>query len=230
MSEHVETFAPISSMPPTESRLINSLPFPLRSISVMRRYANLLPWIAMILFTNAKASTPGVFSMTTRVTFLNPWYVIPVLCNNGNDKVSFMFSANPGTQLQQVSQVASGGEIARLMLSLKAMISGAVKLPTIIFDEIDTGVSGSIAEKMARIMQEMANNDRQVISITHLPQIAAMGTTHYKVYKEQTSTGTKSNMKKLSADERIKEIAQMLSGSTLTKAALQNAKELLNQI
>ncbi|WP_036877345.1 DNA repair protein RecN [Xylanibacter oryzae] len=152
------------------------------------------------------------------------------LCNNGNDKVSFMFSANPGTQLQQVSQVASGGEIARLMLSLKAMISGAVKLPTIIFDEIDTGVSGSIAEKMARIMQEMANNDRQVISITHLPQIAAMGTTHYKVYKEQTSTGTKSNMKKLSADERIKEIAQMLSGSTLTKAALQNAKELLNQI
>lgn len=152
------------------------------------------------------------------------------LCYNGNDKVSFLFSANPGTQLQQVSQVASGGEIARLMLSLKAMISGAVKLPTIIFDEIDTGVSGSIAEKMARIMQEMAKNDRQVISITHLPQIAAMGTTHYKVYKEQTSSGTRSNMKKLSADERIKEIAQMLSGSTLTNAALQNAKELLNQI
>ncbi len=152
------------------------------------------------------------------------------LCNNGNDKVSFLFSANPGTQLQQVSQVASGGEIARLMLSLKAMISGAVKLPTIIFDEIDTGVSGNIAEKMARIMQEMAKNDRQVISITHLPQIAAMGTTHYKVYKEQTSFGTKSNMKKLSDEERINEIAQMLSGSTLTKAALQNAKELLNQI
>ncbi len=150
--------------------------------------------------------------------------------NDGSDKISFLFSANPGTQMQPVSQVASGGEIARLMLALKAMISGAVKLPTIIFDEIDTGVSGSIAEKMARIMQEMANNDRQVISITHLPQIAALGTTHYKVYKEQTATGTRSMMKELSKEERTKEIAQMLSGSTLTDAALQNAKELLNQI
>ncbi len=150
--------------------------------------------------------------------------------NNGTDKISFLFSANPGTPLQPVSEVASGGEIARLMLSLKAMISGAVKLPTIIFDEIDTGVSGNIAEKMAKIMQEMAKNDRQVISITHLPQIAALGSVHYKVYKEQTDTGTNSMMKELTHEERIKEIAQMLSGSTLTDAALQNAKELLNQI
>ena len=131
----------------------------------------------------------------------------------GADNVSFMFSANKNNPLQAVTQVASGGEIARLMLSLKAMISGAVKLPTIIFDEIDTGVSGKIAEKMANIMKEMGDNDRQVISITHLPQIAALGTTHYKVYKEDTSEATISKMTILNEEERIKEIAQMLSGS-----------------
>ena len=113
------------------------------------------------------------------------------------------------------------------MLSLKAMISGAVKLPTIIFDEIDTGVSGKIAEMMAQIMQEMGNNDRQVISITHLPQIAALGTTHYKVSKEETPEGTVSHMKMLTNEERIKEIAQMLSGSNITEAAISNAKALL---
>ena len=114
------------------------------------------------------------------------------------------------------------------MLSLKAMIAGAVKLPTIIFDEIDTGVSGSIAEKMALIMQEMGQADRQVISITHLPQIAARGTTHYKVYKEDTDTGTNSHIRQLNNEERINEIAHMLSGATLTEAALNNAKALLN--
>ena len=129
--------------------------------------------------------------------------------------------------LQPVSQTASGGEIARVMLSLKAMISGAVKLPTIIFDEIDTGVSGKIAEKMAHIMQQMGNNNRQVISITHLPQIAALGTTHYKVYKEDTADGTISHMQILSDNERITEIAQMLSGSDISEAAIDNAKELL---
>jgi DNA repair protein RecN (Recombination protein N) len=123
--------------------------------------------------------------------------------------------------------VASGGEIARVMLSLKAMISGAVKLPTIIFDEIDTGVSGKIAEKMAEIMQEMGRHERQVISITHLPQIAALGTTHYKVEKEETVQGTISRMTELSSEERIREIAQMLSGSDISDAAIQNAKELL---
>lgn len=149
------------------------------------------------------------------------------LCPNGADKVSFLFSANKSTPLQPVSQVASGGEIARVMLSLKAMISGAVKLPTIIFDEIDTGVSGKIAEKMADIMEEMGHLERQVISITHLPQIAAKGSHHYKVLKEETDSGTISHMKELNNQERIEEIAQMLSGSDVTQAALANAKELL---
>lgn len=146
---------------------------------------------------------------------------------NGQDKIAFLFSANTSTPLQPVSQVASGGEIARVMLSLKAMISGAVKLPTIIFDEIDTGVSGKIAEKMAEIMQEMGHNERQVISITHLPQIAALGATHYRVEKEETAQGTISCMKELLPEERITEIAQMLSGSDVSEAAIQNAKQLL---
>lgn len=146
---------------------------------------------------------------------------------NGTDNVTFLFSANKNGTLQNVASIASGGEIARVMLSLKAMIAGAVKLPTIIFDEIDTGVSGSIAEKMALIMRDMGRQNRQVISITHLPQIAARGTTHYKVYKEDTETGTNSYIRKLVPDERIHEIAHMLSGSTLTEAALNNARALL---
>lgn len=149
------------------------------------------------------------------------------LSHDGGDKVSFLFSANKSTPLQPVTQVASGGEIARIMLSLKAMISGAVKLPTIIFDEIDTGVSGKIAEKMAQIMVEMGNHERQVLSITHLPQIAAMGSHHYKVSKEETDNGTISRMTELSQQERVQEIAQMLSGSDVSEAALANAKELL---
>lgn len=149
------------------------------------------------------------------------------LGKNGTDKASFLFSANRNGQLQPVAQVASGGEIARVMLSLKAMISGAVKLPTIIFDEIDTGVSGKIAEQMAQIMQQMGRSDRQVISITHLPQIAALGSTHYKVYKEDTADGTISHMRMLTPDERVREIAQMLSGSDVSEAAINNAKELL---
>ena len=146
----------------------------------------------------------------------------------GMDGVNYLFSANKNGTMQQVASIASGGEIARVMLSLKAMIAGAVKLPTIIFDEIDTGVSGSIAEKMALIMQEMGQADRQVISITHLPQIAARGTTHYKVYKEDTEMGTNSHIRQLNQEERIQEIANMLSGATLTEAALNNAKALLN--
>ena len=151
------------------------------------------------------------------------------LSTNGIDKVSFLFSANKSTPLQPVSQVASGGEIARVMLSLKAMISGAVKLPTIIFDEIDTGVSGKIADKMAEIMNEMGHHERQVLSITHLPQIAAMGCHHYKVYKEETPQGTISHMKELTPEQRVTEIAQMLSGSDVTQAALANAQELLGK-
>lgn len=149
------------------------------------------------------------------------------ICHDGGDKVNFLFSANKSTPLQPVTQVASGGEIARVMLSLKAMISGAVKLPTIIFDEIDTGVSGKIAEKMANIMVEMGNNNRQVLSITHLPQIAAKGSHHYKVLKEETDEGTISRMTELNPKERVEEIAQMLSGSDISEAALANAKELL---
>jgi DNA repair protein RecN (Recombination protein N) len=148
--------------------------------------------------------------------------------SKGMDHVTFLFSANKNGVLQNVASIASGGEIARVMLSLKAMIAGAVKLPTIIFDEIDTGVSGSIAEKMALIMEEMGQADRQVISITHLPQIAARGKNHYKVYKEDTEVGTNSHIRPLNEEERINEIANMLSGATLTEAALNNAKALLN--
>ncbi len=149
------------------------------------------------------------------------------LSADGTDRVAFLFSANKSTALLPVSEVASGGEIARVMLSLKAMISGSVKLPTIIFDEIDTGVSGRVAEQMAAIMKEMGDADRQVISITHLPQIAAMGATHYRVSKEERKQGTTSSMVMLSQEERISEIAQMLSGSNISEAAINNAKALL---
>lgn len=154
--------------------------------------------------------------------------ITPKECaSDGADKVVFLFSANPGTPLNPISQVASGGEIARVMLALKALLSGAIHLPTIIFDEIDTGVSGRIAEQMAKIMKEMGQSERQVISITHLPQIAAMGANHYKVYKEQQETTTTSHMRELNNEERINEIAQMLSGSSISAAAIDNAKELL---
>ena len=146
---------------------------------------------------------------------------------NGMDKVAFLFSANKNSALQNVATVASGGEIARVMLSIKALIAGTMNLPTIIFDEIDTGVSGEIAEKMACIMQEMGQNGRQVISITHLPQIASLGSAHYKVYKKDNETETTSHIRKLTEEERVEEIAHMLSGSTLTEAAINNAKALL---
>ena len=146
---------------------------------------------------------------------------------HGADTVNFLFSANKSGALQSISSVASGGEIARVMLSVKAMIAGAVKLPTIVFDEIDTGVSGEIADRMADIMQEMGDSDRQVISITHLPQIAARGRAHYKVYKQDNETETNSHIRRLADEERIEEIAHMLSGATLTDAALNNAKALL---
>lgn len=149
------------------------------------------------------------------------------LTASGKDSITFLFSANTSTAAQPVAQVASGGEIARVMLSLKAMISNAVSLPTIIFDEIDTGVSGKIAEAMAVIMKEMGESGRQVISITHLPQIAALGSEHYRVQKSEKADGTHTNMKHLSAEERIDEIAQMLSGSSISDAARQQAKELL---
>ena len=148
---------------------------------------------------------------------------------DGSDAIQFLFSANKNGEPQNLSQVASGGEIARVMLSLKALIAKEVKLPTIIFDEIDTGVSGSIAEKMAIIMQQMGQSNRQVISITHLPQIAALGTEHYRVYKEDSDDDTTSHIVHLSNEERVKEIAHMLSGETITDAAIENARVLLKE-
>lgn len=146
----------------------------------------------------------------------------------GRDKVTFLFSANKNVPMQPIAQVASGGEISRLMLTLKALISGVEKLPTIIFDEIDTGVSGHIAEQMAMIMKEMGTaQHRQVISITHLPQIAALGNQHYRVYKTDQVDTTTSHIVRLTDAERVEELARMLSGSTLTQAAIDNAKALL---
>lgn len=149
--------------------------------------------------------------------------------SNGKDKVTFLFSANKNIPLQPVSQIASGGEISRLMLTLKVMISNVVNLPTIIFDEIDTGVSGHIAECMAHMMKSMSQGGTcQVISITHLPQIAARGDYHYRVYKTEEEETTTSHIIRLNQDERIEELARMLSGSTLTQAAIDNAKTLLS--
>lgn len=205
--------------------------------AIVCRHAEKSKGLAKRLTTaRTKAATIVEKEMKKRLTPLGiPSVVFNVslsekpLSADGTDKVSFLFSANRSTPAQPIANVASGGEIARVMLSLKAMISGAVKLPTIIFDEIDTGVSGRIAEKMAEMMYEMGCHDRQVISITHLPQIAAMGTTHYKVVKEETAKGTVSNMRKLTADERISEIAQMLSGSNISEAAIENAKALMRK-
>lgn len=145
---------------------------------------------------------------------------------SGFDNVTFLFSANKNVPEQDVTQIASGGEIARLMLSLKAFLSQRKKLPTIIFDEIDTGVSGTMAERMAQVMQQMAQNC-QVICITHLPQIAALGQQHYRVFKSENDTGTSSHIIRLNNNERIREIANMLSGEELTEAAINNAKALL---
>ncbi|MFC2096812.1 DNA repair protein RecN [Bacteroidota bacterium] len=145
---------------------------------------------------------------------------------NGKDKVLFMFSANKKTDLQEISKVASGGEISRLMLSVKSLISFSIALPTIIFDEIDSGVSGEIADKMGDIIKEMSHNI-QVINITHLPQIARKGDFHYLVYKYEDSDNTFTNIKLLDQEERVIEIAKMLSGSDLTELSIKNARELL---
>lgn len=146
----------------------------------------------------------------------------------GLDSVLFQFSANKNIPLQPVAEIASGGEISRLMLCLKSMIAGATALPTIIFDEIDTGVSGEIADKMGEVMREFGKN-MQVLAITHLPQIAAKGKAHYKVYKSDDEHTTTTNLVRLSDEERLTEIARMLSGSTVTEAAIQNAKVMLGK-
>jgi len=148
------------------------------------------------------------------------------LRRNGKSETKYMFSANKNMPLQAIAETASGGELSRIMLCLKAELSKAKALPTIIFDEIDTGVSGDIADKMGTIMKQMAKN-MQVICITHLPQIAAKGTEHHIVYKQDNETTTNTNIKKLTHNERIQEIAKMVSGKNLTNAAIENAKELL---
>ncbi|HLP04842.1 MAG TPA: DNA repair protein RecN [Paludibacter sp.] len=144
----------------------------------------------------------------------------------GNDEVQFLFSANKNRPLQPVSQIASGGEVSRVMLSIKSLIAHKADLPTIIFDEIDTGVSGEIAHRMGEIMQAMSS-DMQVITITHLPQIAAKGAQHFKVYKDESGSHTQTHIQYLDMPERINELAQMLSGKGITDAALRNASELL---
>ena len=146
----------------------------------------------------------------------------------GHDDLRFMFSANKAVPMQEISMVASGGEIARVMLSVKSLIASVRTLPTIIFDEIDTGVSGAVAQKMALLMEQMAGADRQVLAITHLPQIAALGHTHYKVYKTEEKDATRTRIALLDYNERIREIASMMSGATLTQAALDNAKTLID--
>ena len=146
----------------------------------------------------------------------------------GHDDLRFMFSANKAVPMQEISQVASGGEIARVMLSVKSLIASVRTLPTIIFDEIDTGVSGAVAQKMALLMEQMAGGGRQVLAITHLPQIAALGHTHYKVYKTEEKDATRTRIALLDYNERIREIASMMSGATLTQAALDNAKALID--
>ena len=148
---------------------------------------------------------------------------------HGVDNVVFLFSANSSSAPQPLSDVASGGEMSRVMLALKSLIASETNQPTLIFDEVDTGVSGVVAERMGRLMQQMGTANRQVLSITHLPQVAALGANHYKVYKEETEKGTLTNMIKLGQQERVREIAQMMSGEMLTDAAIENASALLSQ-
>jgi DNA repair protein RecN (Recombination protein N) len=147
--------------------------------------------------------------------------------SNGKDELQFLFSANKGSDFGLLKKVASGGEMSRIMLVVKAILSNYSSLPTIILDEIDTGVSGEIAAKMGEIMKEMSQT-MQVFAITHLPQIAAKGSSHFKVYKRIDAEQTFSEIKQLSAEERIQEIAQMLSGATVSESAYNHARELLN--
>ena len=148
------------------------------------------------------------------------------LTKNGTDQIRFLFTANKGHNLAEMSKVASGGELSRLMLSIKSIIARYTALPTIIFDEIDTGVSGEVANKVGVIMERLAQN-LQVMTITHLPQIASKGQSHYFVYKDNETDTTFTQLRKLSKDERVVEIAKMLSGDKPGESALQNARDLL---
>lgn len=180
----------------------------------------------------AKAMALQLIRMITPLGMPNTRFSIdfktkPEPDNDGIDDIQFLFSANKSAALQPVAQIASGGEISRLMLCIKAMIADFTALPVIIFDEIDTGVSGDIADKMGNIMQSLGFK-MQVFAITHLPQIAAKGEEHFYVYKEDTEKSTVTRIKPLNQEERIHEIARMLSGSTLSEASIANAKDLLS--
>jgi DNA repair protein RecN (Recombination protein N) len=145
---------------------------------------------------------------------------------DGMEKVQFLFSANKGLEFREIQKVASGGEMSRLMLSIKAILAQKVAMPTVIFDEIDTGISGETASRLGNILKVMSKN-HQVFAITHLPQMASKGAFHYFVFKETTKNSTRTRLKLLDYDERINEIARMLSGEKLSAAAIGNAKELL---
>jgi DNA repair protein RecN (Recombination protein N) len=147
--------------------------------------------------------------------------------DNGKDELQLLFSANKGTDFGLLKKVASGGEMSRSMLAVKAVLAQYSKLPTLIFDEIDSGVSGEIANRMGEIMKEMSQN-MQIFAITHLPQIASKGNSHFKVSKSTIGEDTQSELKLLSNEERVVEIAQMLSGNVITDSALNHAKALLN--
>lgn len=204
---------------------------------VARLYSALLTAGNLLTAARQKAAEQICRDLTGNLHFLGMPHVQlaielksrPQPTASGLDNATFLFSANKNVPVQDVARIASGGEIARLMLSLKALISRNKKLPTIVFDEIDTGVSGTMAEKMAVVMQEMAKHC-QVLCITHLPQIAALGNTHYRVYKKEGIDGTSSHIDLLTQEDRIREIANMLSGAVMTEAAINNAKSLLRII
>ncbi len=144
----------------------------------------------------------------------------------GIDNAEFLFSANKQVQPENLAKIASGGELSRVMLSLKSLLSASSGLPTIIFDEIDSGVSGEVAEKVGSILLSMGKG-MQVVNITHLPQVAAAGDRHFFVYKDETGDSTITRVKLLSNDERVEEIARLLSGSRITEAAMSNARDLM---
>ncbi len=172
-----------------------------------------------------------VSSILSRLGMQNAKFIIkmnnlPKLTNSGKDEIRFLFNANKGMEPKEISKIASGGELSRLMLAIKSLIPGKKLLPTIIFDEIDIGVSGEIASKVGKILLQMSNN-MQVIAITHLPQIAGMAQNHFLVYKEPSNGSTRSNIKQISGKERENEIAKILSGGKVTEAAIKTARELL---
>ena len=148
--------------------------------------------------------------------------------SNGSDPIEFLFSANKGGQIERIAKVASGGEMSRLMLAPKSLMASHRSLPTVIFDEIDTGVSGSVADKMGEIMERLGAG-KQIINITHLPQVAAKGSHHFYVYKSDKDGTTVTVIRKLTDDERVDRIAEMLSASRVTDAAKRQARELLGR-